>query len=147
MRTKTATWFECRVKYVKVMDDGMQKTVTEQYVVDAMSFTEAESCIIEEMQQYVSGAFEVVDVKKAPYKEVFFADSVAPQWYRLKLDFITLDEKTGKEKSSRVTYLVEADSLIGALKMVDPAMSGSMADYRAASITDTKIMDVFEKEK
>ncbi|MCR5578651.1 MAG: DUF4494 domain-containing protein [Prevotella sp.] len=146
MRSRTAQWFECKIKYEKVMEDGLQKQVVEQYAVDALSFAEAEQRITEEMSQYISGEFEVVDVKKAAYKEVFFDDdnAASDRWYRAKLDFITIDEKTEKEKRSRVTYLVQATNLNRAMKNVDTVMGGTMNDYDAASISDTKLVDVFE---
>ena len=146
MRSRTATWFECKIKYEKVMEDGLQKQVVEQYVVDALSFAEAEQRITEEMSAYISGEFEVTDVKKAAYKEVFFDDdnAASDRWYKVKLDFITIDEKTGKEKRSRVTYLVQATNLNRAMKNVDTVMGGTMIDYDAASISDTKLIDVFE---
>ena len=100
MRSRTAEWFETKIKYEKTMEDGLTKKVTEQYVVDALSFTEAERRIIEEMTNYISGAFDVADIKKATYKEIFFSDAeMADRWYKAKLQFITIDEKTEKEKS------------------------------------------------
>lgn len=149
MRSRTAQWFECKIKYEKVMEDGLQKQVVEQYVVDALSFAVAEQRIIEEMSQYISGEFEVTDVKKAAYKEVFFDDEdpQADRFYKAKLDFITTDEKTEKEKRSRVTYLVQATNLNRAMKNVDTVMGGTMIDYDAASISDTKLVDVFEYSK
>ena len=146
MRSRTAQWFECKIKYEKVMEDGLQKQVVEQYVVDALSFAEAEQRITEEMSQYISGEFEVTDVKKAAYKEVFFDNdnAASDRWYKAKLDFITIDERTEKEKRSRVTYLVQATSLNRAMKNVDDVMGGTMIDYDAASISDTKLVDVFE---
>jgi len=128
------------------MEDGLQKQVVEQYVVDALSFAEAEQRITEEMSQYISGEFEVTDVKKAAYKEVFFDDdnAASDRWYKVKLDFITIDERTEKEKRSRVTYLVQATNLNRAMKNVDTVMGGTMIDYDAASISDTKLVDVFE---
>jgi hypothetical protein len=102
------------------MEDGMEKTVTEGYVVDALSFSEAERRIIEEMSSYISGEFEVRDIKKAPYGEIFFADDVlADKFYKAKLQFITIDEKTEKEKRSSVNYLVQAGSFNGAVKNID----------------------------
>ena len=146
MRSRTAQWFECKIKYEKMMEDGLKKQVVEQYVVDALSFAEAEQRITEEMSQYISGDFEVVDVKKAAYKEVFFDDenAASDRWYKAKLDFITIDERTEKEKRSRVTYLVQATNLNRAMKNVDTVMGGTMVDYDAASISDTKLVDVFE---
>ena len=145
MRSRTATWFECKIRYEKVMENGLQKKVTEQYVVDALSFSEAEKRIIEEMSAYISGEFEVTDVKKAAYKEVFFSDAdLEDRYYKAKLAFITIDEKTEKEKRSNVTYLVQAATLDGAVKNINEVMDGTMIDYEKSNIAETKIMDVFE---
>ncbi len=141
-------WFECRIKYEKTMDDGLQKKVSETYVVDALSFTEAEQRIMEEMSSYISGEFEVADIKKAVYKEIFFSDAdMADRWYKTKLQFITIDEKTEKEKRSAVNYLVQAGTLNGAVKNIDEVMSGTMIDYVIASISESTLMDVFEYGK
>lgn len=151
MRSRTANWFICKIRYEKVMEDGLQKKVTEQYVVDALSFSEAEARIIEEMSQYISGEFEVADIDKASFKEIFFSDSeTADKWYKAKLAFITIDEKTDKEKRSTVNYLVQAASLNGAVKNIDEVMGGTMIDYVQCNVSETPIMDVFEyvsKEK
>ena len=145
MRSRTAEWFECKIRYEKVMEDGMQKKVTETYVVDALSFSEAEERIIEEMSAYISGEFNVTDIKKAPYKEIFFADTdMADRWYKAKLQFITIDEKTEKEKRTSVTYLVNAGSFNGAVKNIDEVMGGTMIDYVISGIAETTLMDVFE---
>lgn len=148
MRSRTALWFECKIRYEKITDEGTQKKVTEQYTVDALSYAEAENRITEEMSHFISGEFEVTDIKKASYKEVFFSDDAnADRYYRTKLDFITIDERTAAEKRSRVTYLVQASSLKNALKGIDEVMSSTMIDYDAASISDTKLVDVFEYGK
>ncbi len=145
MRSRTSTWFECKIRYEKTMEDGSQKKVTELYVVDALSFTEAEASIIEEMSSYISGEFEVKDIKKAAYGEIFFSDSPsADRWYKTKLQFITIDDKTEKEKKSNVNYLVHGSTLSGAVKSIDEVMGGTMIDYVIASIAETQIMDVFE---
>jgi len=131
-----------------VMEDGMQKKVTESYVVDALSFSEAEERIIEEMSSYISGEFAVTDIKKAAYKEIFFSDTdTADRWYKAKLQFITIDEKTAKEKKSSVNYLVNAGSFNGAVKSIDEVMGGTMIDYVIFSVTETTIMDVYEYRK
>ena len=147
MRSRTANWFECKIRYEKTMDDGLQKKVTEAYVVDALSFSEAEEKIIEEMSSYISGEFNVTDIKKAAYGEIFFSDSdEADKWYKAKLQFITLDEKSGKEKRSSVNYLVQAGSFNGAVKNLDEVMGGTMIDYVIVSMTETMLMDVFEHQ-
>ena len=148
MRSRTALWFECKIRYEKMMEDGLAKKVTESYTVDALSFSEAESRIIEEMSSYISGVFTVEDIKKAQYKEIFFSDEdTADKWYKAKLAFITLDEHTEKEKRSNVTYLVQAGSLNAAMRNIDEVMGGTMIDYVQCALQETSLMDVFEYKK
>ena len=138
MRSRTSDWFETKIRYDKTMEDGTQKKVTEQYVVDALSFTEAENTIIEEMSSYISGDFKITDIKPAPYHEIFFSDMENDdKWYKTKLQFITIDEKTEKEKRSNVNYLVQAGSLEGAVKHIGEVMGTTMNDYAIASIAET----------
>lgn len=148
MRSRTANWFICKIKYEKVGEDGVQRKVTESYVVDALSFSEAEARITEEMASYISGEFKVINIDPAPFSETFFSDAeLADKWYKAKLEFITIDEKAEKEKRSAVTYLVQAGSFDSALKSVNEVMGGTMIDYVTAKIEETKIMDVFEYAK
>ena len=145
MRSRTAVWFETKIEFEKTMDDGNPKKVKEQYTVDALSFTEAENRITEEMSSYISGEFNVTDIKKATYKEIFFSDvPSADRWYKAKVQFITIDEKSEKEKRSNVYYLVQAGTLMEAVKNIDAVMGGTMIDYAIASVAETQIMDVFE---
>ena len=148
MRSRTANWFLCKIRYEKTMEDGLQKRVTEQYVVDALSFTEAEARIMEEMAAYISGEFEVWEIDRAVFKEIFFSDSdMADKWYKAKLKFITIDEKTEKEKKTTVYYLVQAGSFDGANRNIDEVMGGTMIDYVIDTVSETAIMDVFEYAK
>ena len=145
MRIKTGTWFKTKVKYQKTMEDGSEKVVSEAYVVDALSFTEAESAIIDEMSVYVSGELRVSNLGKASYQEVFFSDvDDDDKFYTCKLQFITIDEKSNKEKRSNVTYLVQAKSLARALRYVDEVMDKTMIDYDIVGLNETKVFDVFE---
>lgn len=147
MRSKTAEWFECKVRYDKTADDGALKKITELYTVDALSFTEAESRVTEEMLSFISGAFEVADIRKAAYKEVFFADSdTADKWYKVRMQFIIIDEKTDKEKRSTVNYLFNAGSIEAAVKDVIEVMASTMIDYVITAVTETQIMDVIEQK-
>ena len=121
------------------------KKVTEQYVVDALSFTEAEAAITEEMKSYISGDYRITDIKMAAYHEIFFSDmDKDDKWYKAKLQFITLDEKTEKEKRTAVNYLVQAASLPGAVKHIDEVMGSTQIDYVISSVAETMIMDVYE---
>lgn len=131
------------------MNDGLQKKVKETNVVDALSFTEAENRFIEKMSSYISGEFDVTAIKIAQYKEVFFndVDESADRWYKVRLDFITIDEKTEKEKRQKVTYLFQAGSFEQAKKSVVEVMGGTMIDYEIVKIEETKIWSVFEYAK
>ena len=145
MRSKTSEWFECKVQYEKVMEDGRQKKVTELYTVDALSFTDAEARIIEEMSAYISGEYEVKDIKKAKYKEIWFSDDeMADRFYKTKIQFYSIDEKTGKEKRSNFVCIVQACTLNDAIKGVDEMMGGTTIDYTSVEAKETKIMDVIE---
>ena len=138
-------WFECKIRYEKTMENGMNKKVTEAYIVDALSFTEAEARIIEEMTPFISGEFTVSDIKRANYSELFFSDeTAADRWFKCKLTFITLDEKSGAEKKTSTNVLVQASDLRDAVKKVDEGMKGTMADYIISSIAETAIIDVYE---
>ena len=135
------TWFECKIRYEKVMENGMNKKVTEPYLVDALSFTEAEARIIEEMTPFITGEFTVSDIKRANYSELFPSEEeAADRWFKCKLIFITLDEKSGAEKKTSTQVLVQAADLRDAVKKLD---EGTMADYQIALVSETPLMDVY----
>jgi len=135
-------WFECKVNYEKMLENGMQKRVTEPYLVDALSFTEAEARIIEELKPYISGEFTVADIKRAKYSETFLNET-GDRYYKAKVLFITLDEKSGSEKKTAVQMLAQASDIKEALGVVEKGMEGTLADYAIASLTETAILDVF----
>ena len=138
------TWFECKIRYERVMENGMNKKVTEPYLVDALSFTEAEARIIEEMTPFISGEFTISDIKRANYSELFPSDEEsADRWFKCKLIFITLDDKSGAEKKTSTQVLVQAADLRDAVKKLDEGMKGTMADYQIASVAETAIMGVY----
>lgn len=136
--------FECGIRYEKTMDNGMQKKVTELYIVDALSFTEAESRIIGEMSFFISGEFAVVSEKITNYSELVSSDiSSADKWYKVKINLITLDEKTMSEKKQPLYLLVQASDIDDARKRLNEHMRGTMADWVCEAVQETKIMDVF----
>lgn len=140
-------WYQCTVKYEKTMENGALKKVSEPYLVDALSFTEAEKRIIEEITPFMTGIFEVSDIKKPRIAEIFEAkDDAADRYFRLKLSFITLDEKSGKEKKSSQNVLVQAEDLRDAIRRLDEGMKGSVCDYDIVAVTDTPIMDIFHEK-
>lgn len=135
--------FEVKVKYDKVVENGLIKKIPEQYVVDALSFTEAEERITAEVSVFSSGEFEVTDIKKARITEVIEADdAAADKWYKARVAFIIIDEKTEKEKRAMQTMLVQGTSLETALDTLRTWLSRGMGDWVIAGITETQIMDV-----
>lgn len=137
-----ALWFECKVRYDRMQENGTVKKVNEPYIVDALSFTEAESRIIEEMKPFISGDFTISAVKKTKIAEIFYDES-GDKYYMVKYNIITLDEKTGAEKKSAVFALQQAGDLDMALSNFRDNMKGTIADYDISSIVETQIMDVF----
>ena len=148
LRSRTGTWFECKVKYEKTQENGTEKPVLEAYTVDALSFTEAEARILDEMSVYVSGELKIVNIDPAKYGEIFFSDIDDDDlWFKAKLAFITIDERTQKERKSKVNYLVNANSIEKATENVKKIMGDTIIDYEIVSINDTSIIDVFEYDK
>lgn len=137
-----ANWFECKVRYDKIQENGSVKKVTEPYLVDALSFTEAEARIIEEQTPFISGEFSVSAVKRTKITEIFW-DETGDRWYLVKVAFITIDEKTAQEKRTSTLILVQASSFREALENFLEGMKGTAADYEIQQITETPLMDVY----
>ena len=135
-------WFECKIKYEKNIEDGKILNVGEAYLVDAMSFTEAEARIIEEMRPFISGDFKVENIRRVRIYEMF-PNANGDKWYRCKLMFISLDEEKGVEKRTAAAIYVQASDIKDAWDGLQEGMKGSMADYEVAAIVETKIMDVY----
>lgn len=135
-------WFECKVSYHKMVENGMQKKVTDTFMVDALSFTEAEARVIEEVTPYVSGEMDVASVKKTKISEIF-RDDTADKWYLVKVAFITIDEKTAQEKRAISQILVAGKDFKNAYENFLEGMSGTLADYDIVSLTETPVLDVY----
>ena len=137
------TWFQCKVKYERNVDDGSIAKVSETYLIDALSFTEAEERINEEMKPYISGDFMVTDIKRAKINELFENES-GDRWYRSKVNFVSLDEEKGIEKRIATTMYAQASTLKEAVDVIDKGMKGTLADYEIASVVETDVMDIFK---
>ena len=138
-------WFECKVTYDKMMENGLQKKVSEPYLVDALSFTEAEARIIEEVTPFISGEFSVEAVGKARISEIFFNEE-GDRFFKFKVNYITLNEKTGSEKKTSVKMIAQACTLKEAISVLEEGMKNTMADYSIAEVKETMLMDVFPFE-
>lgn len=144
MKSKLSKFFEVKIQYQKTLEDGKEKKVTEQYVVEALSFTEAEARIIEEMTPYISGEFDVVSEKIAPFNEIFLSDRTDDdKWFISKVAFITIDERTAKEKKQTFRYLVQAETSEKAMDYTKEMFSHGMSDYSIDAVQDTATLEVF----
>lgn len=138
-------YFLAKIRYEKTNDDGLIKKTTESYLVDALSFTECESRVIEETESFITGEFQVSDIKRANYSELFMSDEEsADKWYDARLAFITLDERSGKEKRSYNNILVQAADLNDAVVKLNENMKGTLCDYESVKIQETAIMDFYQ---
>lgn len=135
-------WFECKVKYRKTNDNGVQKVVTEPYLVDALSFTEAETRINEEMSAYISESFKVTNIKVTNYAEIHPSDE-ADQWFKSKISLLAYDEESGKERKTNMYLLIQANDVKDAHEKTLEVMRNTMGDYTIPSISETTIVDVF----
>ena len=139
--------YECGVRFEKTMENGLTRKVTELYLVDALSFAEAEGRIAKKMEPYISGDFDVVTIKRTNISEIVEnAVDAADKWFKAKLNFITIDEKTGREKKQAVHFIVRATDINNAHSVVVEHMKGSVMDYEISTLDETKIMDLFRYE-
>lgn len=136
------TWFECTAKYIKMDDTGHEKKASETYLLDAISFTEAESRIYKELQTMVSGEFVVSKIAKTRISEIIPSDN-GDRWYKARVAFITVDEESGKEKRIAQFVLVFSSSIKEAYDQIITAMEGMMADFEITGINESTILDVF----
>ena len=137
-----ASWFECKVSHHKILENGLQKKVTDPFIVDALTFTEAEARIIEEVAPYVTGTFDVTAVKKVKIAEVFY-DETGDKWFYVKYNMITVDEKTAVEKKQSILTLVQASEFQKAIDNFMENMKSTMVDFEIASVVETNILDVY----
>ena len=137
-------YFEAGVRYDKTLENGVTKPVTEFYIVNAVSFTECEKIITQAMQPYISGDFEVVKENITKIAEIIQTeDAAADRYYLVKFMFITIDERTAKEKRTAVFHLVQAKDFDDAKRRAAENMNGTMADWEIDTIKETKYLDVY----
>ena len=137
-------WYECKVVGEKIGENGPRKSKPESYLVDAMTFTDAEARIIKEVSPFYNGMLEVKNITPAKITELFVnEDDNADKWYKVKCNFVTFDEKSQTEKRTASYMLVQAANFRGALERFEEGMKGTLADYEIAAIQETNLLDVF----
>jgi hypothetical protein len=146
IQLKSAQWYNCRVRFDKTMENGIEKKVTEQYVCSADDFTDAEARMLEEMSSYVTGDIEIRGLSLAPFNEILMSNKMCDdRYFQVKVNFMTMTD-TGKVKNTKVTYLVQSSTLAKAVDYIVNELSTCVTDFNVCSICETKIMDVFEKK-
>ncbi|WP_378184759.1 DUF4494 domain-containing protein [Aquimarina sp. W85] len=138
----SVTWYECKVKYRKTHETGEQKITTESYLLDAISYTEAEARINEEMAAYTSEEFMITNIKVANLSEVHPFEN-SDRWFKSKVALISFDEESGKERKTNLYMLIQANDVKEAYDNTLTAMKGTTGDYSIPAITESPIMDVF----
>lgn len=136
------TWFECKVIYVKIDDDGREAKVSESYLLDAVSFTDAEARITEQLKTMIRGEFVIDKISKSRIVEIFPHED-GEFWWKGKISIVTIDEKAGKEKVINNFFLVAADDLEQALKRLKEGLSYILVPYQVTALTLSPIVDVF----
>lgn len=137
-------YYEVSAKYVKMDENGKEKKVSEQYLVDAISCSEAESRTIDKLKEMISGEFNVTKIAQSNISEIIEGDSdIADRWFKAKVAFITVDEETGKEKRMCQNVLVYSDTVQNADSEIKTAMSGLMAEFVIVSISESAILEVW----
>ena len=142
----SSEWFNVKVKYEKTMEEGKIQKISEEYLFDALSFTEAEARVNEELKPFISGEFLTAAIKREKIAEMHYNEK-GDKWYRCKVSFIVLDEIKAVEKKTTVTMMVQANDVKDAWDVLQEGMKGSMADYVISAIVETAIMDVYKYEK
>ena len=137
-----STWFECKVKYTIIDENGREKKVNAPYLLDAVSFTEAETRIIQEMKKYCSGEFDVTNINKTNYSEIV-PNGEGDRWFKSQVAFFMVDEERGIEKSSKTTIIVEGDSVENANENLKEHLKDTLVNYEIKSVSETAILDIF----
>jgi hypothetical protein len=135
-------WYECKIKYSRIDEDDRTKTFNQPYLFDAMSFTEAEARVTEEMQQYISTEFKITNIKVANFAEICPNEN-GDRWFKCKLSCITLDEEKGSEKRSNSYILVQANDVKDAYDVLAESLADTVGDFEIPSVQESPILDVF----
>lgn len=142
LKGHTSQYYEVITKVEQTQDDGSLKKVKEVYTVEALSFTEAEASIAKNIA--ATGVWEIVNINPTPYREVYLSDDANDDtFFKAKIEYITIDEKTEKEKRTKVVFLIQASSIKTAQHYVEEIMGGTQIDYRNVAIVKTPVLDVF----
>jgi hypothetical protein len=140
------TWFLCRVKYAKENEQGLLKNVSEQYLVDAVSFTEAEARIYDMLGSVIRGDFQVTNISKSNIVDVFFYEDI-DVWYKCKVSYVVADADSGKEKKITQYMLISAHHVKEAYDRIHESLNNMLVSFNVPDITESPIIEIFPYEK
>ncbi len=136
------SWFTVRVKYTKQLENGTLKRVTEPYLLAAMTFTDAEARIYEELGSYIRGEFMVVGIARTDLSDIFqYEDSAT--WFKCKITYGIEEEDGDKKKKVAQNFLVSAPDVKEAYGRMEESLAGLMIDYQVLSIVSSPIVEIF----
>lgn len=160
-------WYQVKARLDRVQENGTKKKVSELYLVQALTFGIAERVVQSELAQYSSEEIDIVAIARKNYSEIITdkfgmaskidgdarkllgqknASTEVDKWFKCKLNFITLDERSGKEKKTAQFFLVNANTAMTAHELVDNFMQSSVSDYEVEQVDETKILDVITND-
>jgi hypothetical protein len=140
------TWFLCKVKYAKENEEGLLKSISEQYLVDAVSFTEAEAILYDRLGSQIRGDFQVTGISKSNIVDVFFYED-SDIWHKCKITYLIADADSGKEKKVTQFMIVTAEDVKQAFDRIQESLSNMLVSFRVPDITESQIVEVFPFEK
>jgi hypothetical protein len=135
-------WFTVKVKYTKQLENGAFKRVSESYLVAAVSFTDAEARIYEELGDIIRGEFTIQSITRTDFKDLFASDH-DEKWYKVKISFESATEDSDKVKKVTENFLVSAESVKHANESIKESLSTMLVDFVVKSVVESPILDVF----
>ena len=137
-------WYKFRVKYGKELDTGKKKKVSEEYLVDAESFTETEKRANKVATDLIGTRdIDITAISREPITEILKDDEDDDNhWYKAVVALVTVDEETGTKKFSPQTMYVNSPDIKDAVEMLIDHMSDSSFDWEIKSIAETKVLGV-----
>lgn len=136
------SWFTVKVKYTKQLENGTFKRVSEPYLLAAMTFTDAEARIYEELGSSIRGEFQVTGIARTDLHDIFQYDD-ADQWFKCKVTYDRIDEDGEKAKTISQNFLVSAAHVKEAYERIEESLATLMIDFNVVSITASPIVEIF----
>ncbi len=140
-----ATWFQAKIKFVQEDEKGVARNISQVYLFDAVSYTDAEARAYQHLAAEVPD-FQLTGLTKVKLNEVYFEENSSELWFKCKVSYIVFDEKTQREKKVPYAFLLNAHTIKDAYSILESRL-GTVQDYIITDIGATKILDVIPYEE